>query len=377
MQSVLLLLGTVLFSYSLNVILLRFSRNFGVQNRQTQNIIRWGSTSKPTTGGISFYITFLVGTILLMSIHPELFSTSNKILALFLSGTLAFLIGLADDAYSTKPLLKFLGQVACAGILIAFGIKINYFNIWALDSMLTILWVVGLMNSVNMLDNMDAVTATISLTIVASTMGMLVYVNGVTDLFFILVAIAGSFLGFLFLNWRPSKIYMGDTGSMFVGLVLAFLGIVYFWNIKASPDNISYIRQGLIPVIVFIVPIMDTTFVSFARISRGKSPFVGGKDHLTHHLTHIGIPEQLVPVTLGLVSVVSGGLGMYAFYLIPEWSSWYSALFLLYPVGLLGIFFFLYKKGERIGKFKDLLAERERRRLERIARRQQVEPSLS
>ena len=113
MKSVLLLLGTIGFSYMLNTILLKFSKNFGVDSRQSQSIVRWASTSKPTTGGISFYITFLVGLILLLAMRPETVGLNGKYLALFASATLAFMIGFADDAYGTHPGLKFLGQIGC------------------------------------------------------------------------------------------------------------------------------------------------------------------------------------------------------------------------------------------------------------------------
>ena len=372
MKSVLLLLGTVGFSYMLNTILLKFSKNFGVDSRQAQNIIRWGSTSKPTTGGISFYITFLVGLIILLAMRPESVGLNGKYLALFSSATLAFMIGFADDAYGTHPGLKFLGQVGCGLILLFFDIRINFFvmwspDLWLMDAALTIFWVVGIMNSLNMLDNMDAVTTTIATTIIVTTLAMIIIQQGLTNTFYILIAVAGGFIGFLFWNWKPAKIYMGDTGSMFIGMVLAYAGIMYFWNVEASPDNISHIRKGLIPFMVFIVPIMDTSFVTFARIHRGSSPFVGGKDHLTHHLAHIGIPEHLVPVTLGVISVISGLLAIFVYKLTPEWVSFYSVLFSLYPIAVFMLFILLYRKGGRIGKMKDILAERERLRRERIA----------
>ena len=371
MKSVLFLLGAVGFSYMLNKILLRFSTNFGVRSRQGQeNLVRWSSTSKPTIGGISFYMTFLVGTITLLFLRPFSVMSSEMLMALFLSGTMAFMVGFADDAYGTHPGLKFLGQLACGVILIAFGIHINFFtlwspSLWALDYFLTVFWVVGLMNSLNMLDNMDAVTTTIATTIVVITLGMIILQQGLNNTFYVLLAIVGGFLGFLFWNWKPSKIYMGDTGSMFIGLVLAFMGIIYFWNIKASPDNISHIRKSLIPLMVFVVPIMDTSFVTIARISRGSSPFVGGRDHLTHQLVHVGIPEQFVPVTLGIVSLVSGMLAIFVYRLIPEWSSFYGLIFAVYPIALFGLFTYLYKKGVAIARMKELMAERERLRLER------------
>lgn len=360
MKSVLFLLGTIGFSYILNKILLRFSKNFGVESRASQNLVRWATASKPTTGGISFYISFLIGSLILLLIEPSLLSDTKWYLALFLSATLAFLIGFADDAYGTRPLYKFLGQVACGLILLAFDIHINFFstlgNGWViLDYLLTIFWVVGMMNSLNMLDNMDAVTGTVATTIIVSALPIVILQEGLSTTFLILLIIAGGFIGFLFWNWRPAKVYMGDTGSMFIGMTLAFFGIRYFWNLMPAPDNISHTRMLLIPVMVFIVPIMDTTFVTVSRLARGSSPFVGGKDHLTHNLVRIGIPEAIVPVTLGIVSTISGLLALAAYRLTPEWRGFYSLLLALYPILVFGLFTYLYAKGMRIMKIKDAM----------------------
>ncbi|WNJ20388.1 MraY family glycosyltransferase [Pontibacter sp. G13] len=364
MKSVVLLIGAVGFSYMLNKILLRFSKNFGVDSRQSQNLVRWSSTSKPTTGGISFFITFLMGSLALLILRPELPMDSQSLIALFLSTTLAFMIGFADDAYGTHPSLKFMGQVACGVILLTFGHHIEFFSkftdnsagLW-LDYGLTIFWVVGMMNSLNMLDNMDGVTTTIALTIVVGTLTMITFSRGISHDFYLLVAVAGGFLGFLFWNWRPAKVYMGDTGSMFIGMLAAFVGIKYFWNIHTSPDNLSIIRMTAIPLMVFIVPIMDTTFVTIARIARGTSPFVGGKDHLTHNMVRVGVPEEMVPVVLGLVSMVSGLLAIFAFRLIPEWQVIYSALFGMYPVMLFGLFTYLYIKGTKIAAMREKMEQ--------------------
>ncbi|MEO0584034.1 MAG: MraY family glycosyltransferase [Bacteroidota bacterium] len=366
MKGVLLLLGTVGFSYMLNKLLLRFSKNFGVESRQNQNLVRWASTAKPTTGGISFYLTFLVGSFVLLLVESNMLEESSDFfLPLFLSATLAFLIGFADDAYGTHPNMKLLGQIVCGVILLGFGIQIEFFTkmdpqlVW-LDYGLTLFWVVGLMNSLNMLDNMDGVTATIASTIVMGTMVMVISTTGLSPVFMVLITIIGGFVGFLFWNWRPAKVYMGDTGSMFIGLVLAFFGIQYFWNLNAAPDNTSYIRMALIPIMVFIVPIMDTTFVTISRLSRGISPFQGGRDHLTHNLARVGIPEALVPVTLGIVSLISGLLAFFAFKLTGEWQRFYSLLFGLYPFTVFALFGILYIRGMRILKVKEEIAKQKK-----------------
>lgn len=359
-MSIVLLLTSIIFSYLLTVFLLKFSKNFGVKSREKNNQIRWGTSSKPTIGGISFYLTFILGALLLAFWMPSAINPENnkQFIALFLSATLAFLIGLADDAYNTKPYMKLVGQIICGLILIAFGIHIRYFEIPLLDWGLTIFWVIAMMNSLNMLDNMDAVTTTVSLSIIAVTLGMIV-LNGMNpSMYYILIIIAGSFIGFLFLNWKPSKAYMGDTGSMFVGLVLAFMGIIFFWNIKTDPDNIDFVRKGLIPFILFIVPIMDTSFVTVARLYRRVSPMQGGRDHTTHHLAHLGVPENLIPVTLGSLSIFSGCVSLYANHLISNWIPLYTILFTLYPVSVFSVFIYLYRKGMKIGKLKELKAIR-------------------
>lgn len=378
MESLLIFISAIGLSYLLNAILLRFSNNFGVESRQLQNLVRWSSTSKPTTGGIAFYITFLVGGIVLLLFYPESTFSAKGFPALFLGATLAFLIGFADDAYGTHPMLKLLGQVLCAVVLIYFGIHIEFFmlrnpSLIFLDYLLTIVWVVGLMNSFNMLDNMDGVTTTITLTIMAVTITLLTRIEGLSLFFYIYVLIIGSFLGFLYFNWRPAKVYMGDTGSMYIGLLMAFVGIHYFWNVNTSPDNISLTRGGLVPLLTFLVPIMDTSFVTVARIRRGVSPFQGGRDHTTHHLVHVGVPERLVPVLLGFVSLLSGGLAVFIYVLIPEWDAQYMLLFMIYPISVFGIFIFLYRKGARIGKMKAIMAEREKIRLRLLEEMQQTE----
>jgi UDP-GlcNAc:undecaprenyl-phosphate GlcNAc-1-phosphate transferase len=352
----------------LNIILFRFAKNFGTKSRQVNTTVRWGSTSKPTTGGIGFYITFLLGTIILFLIHPGNFfdgAMKNNYLGLFLSASLAFLIGLADDAVNTPPNMKFFGQVLCAVILIIFGVQIRYFDIPLMDWALTIFWVVGMMNSINMLDNMDAVTTSVSLAIVSVTLGMSVFVGCPMHIYQILVIIAGSFVGFLFLNWKPSFVYMGDTGSMFVGLVLAYTGIMFFWNIKTTPDNIDFIRKGLIPFMTFMIPILDTSFVTVARLRRGVSPFTGGRDHTTHNLVHFGVPEAMVPALLGTLSLISGGMAIFAHYLIDNWMPIYTFLFTLYPVLIFSIFIYIYQKGKALGKLKDIKSQREKLRLQR------------
>lgn len=335
-----------------------------MSNSRDANAIRWASATKPTIGGISFFLIFIISllgyTLFYLGIGlpgGETVTPNDFIQLMALSGVilLAFFIGLMDDAYNTRPLLKFLGQLSCGIIMIAAGIHIKLFNNVWLDFPLTLFWVVGVMNSINLLDNMDGVTGTISLTILMSMLAVIYTGGGLTGepFTFVLIASCGSMIGFLFHNWQPAKIYMGDTGSQFLGALLAFVGVKFCWNIPVDESGaVAQSVQVLTPLLVFIVPIMDTSFVTIARIMRKQSPFVGGKDHLTHHLSYVGVPEKWVPGLLGLFSLLSGLLVVF-FPTVANWEHSYSFIFSGYLLIAFVCFFLIYKRGERIGNIKE------------------------
>ena len=339
----------------LNRILLRFSISVGT-NRQNEKVVRWASTSKPTVGGISFFITFLLASLIYFTSEQQRPPEMDGFLVLLGVVTLGFFIGLHDDAYSTRPLLKFSGQLACALIMIAFDQHIHLFDFWPVDYFLTIFWVVGIMNSINLLDNMDGVTGIVSMMILlVAVVRIVVFPGGLAmnPILFALLASIGGIIGFLILNWHPSKIYMGDTGSQFLGALLAFVGISLFWNFDDNGARPHWVTNLIVPVLVFIVPIMDTTFVTVARIMRGQSPFVGGKDHLTHNMTYIGVAQNHVPILLGLVTLGTGLLAVFGLRYLLVWSLVQTLLYVGFIATMFVTFFAIYRKGERIGVAKD------------------------
>lgn len=296
---------TFLISVILNSILLKFSQTLGIRQQQTtQKQIRWNPSVRPSIGGISFFVIFLITFIILNFIDHllPLNYSSLKIIGVFVVCTIAFLMGLADDAYNTRPLLKFIAQLVCGLILYFTGTKINIFTIEALNFGLTIFWVIGFMNSINMLDNMDAITTIVSIVILL----FIVLLNINLDLIIspipiLSLGILGALLGFLVYNWHPAKMFMGDTGSQFLGAFLAVVGIDYCWNSFSLINNawfsINPILMGFLSIaLVFILPITDTITVSINRIRRGQSPFVGGKDHTTHHLFFKGVTEKRIAI---------------------------------------------------------------------------------
>lgn len=348
----------------LNSHLLRRTAKKQVASDDAENVVRWASTSKPTVGGISFFATFVLSTIVYFFSAglPAADAGGNGFFALILVVTLGFFIGVQDDTYNTRPLLKFLGQVTCGVIMIMYDIHIDLFGVEILDFLLTIFWVVGIMNSINLLDNMDAVTGTVSLVIVVVAITcILIFPPGdhlTHPYLFALVACAGAFLGFLALNWIPEAlIYMGDTGSQFLGALLAFVGIYFFWDAEwylPEGQESNMVIQVLVPVMVFMVPIMDTTFVTIGRILRGQSPFVGGKDHLTHNMTYVGVQQYMVPVVLGVISLTSGLLAILSLKFLANGNlTLLTAAFAGYLAVMVMIFVYIYRRGARIGVAKE------------------------
>lgn len=294
------------FAFIVSSLLLKFATNLGIRN-PNDKLIRWSSSAKPALGGFVFYILFLLSIVFYLIVFSENSPFNNiEFLGVVTICTLGFMMGMADDAYNTKPWLKFFIQVLCGIILIFTDNAIQVFDRPVLDNLLTVLWVVGIMNSVNMLDNMDAITG---ITSIMSTLGALVYlyIIGLYDSFYfvIILGVLASLLGFLYFNWHPSKMYMGDTGSQFLGAFLAVIAIKLFWNGSDFQGMHIQTKQILTTLLFFIVPIADTTTVSINRIMSGKSPFVGGKDHTTHHLAYLGFKDRQVAIILGFVSLVS------------------------------------------------------------------------
>ena len=146
------------------------------------------------------------------------------------------------------------------------------------------------MNSINMLDNMDGITAQTSFFIITTAIIFLSFNSGFEKYdYMICLGAIGSLIGFLFYNFHPSRMFMGDSGSQFLGLLVAIIGIKYFWNIEDFKTGTTIPTKQIVTVlIVFTLPIVDTTSVVINRIARKSSPFVGGKDHTTHHLSYLG-----------------------------------------------------------------------------------------
>jgi len=338
------------FSFIMNWLFLKFSKSLGVRNNQDLGQVRWASDVKPSLGGLSFFMIFLI-TIAASGFMPggsdQLFQ-DQKMLGILAATILGFIIGLADDAYNTNPLVKFIGQITCAFILIFANVYIEVSGNLALDYLVTILWVVGLMNSINMLDNMDGITTTTSIVILIAAV-FISYSMPISfpAVFLLLSGILGALFGFLFFNWNPAKIYMGDTGSQFLGVFLAAISILLFWNVRDKVSGVIQIKQFVLPLLFFTVPLMDTLTVFMRRLLKKRSPFVGGKDHTTHQLVFFGFSEKQTAWILILLGVISSGIGVALSNNLINWTLMATIGAFVYFFLVFGIMQIIYNIGKK------------------------------
>ena len=342
-------------SLAINYLLLKFSFNLGTRNNLAFKQVRWTAHVKPSIGGISFFIIFLLSWGIYGFISQEKGIVPDKqIIGIVAATSLGFLAGLYDDAFNTNPLLKFILQLSCGVILLSFNVKINISNIELINILFTLVWVIGLMNSINMLDNMDGVTASISAFIIAGLIGVLAITGHAAFDFYmlILIGVLGALVGFLRFNWSPSKIFMGDTGSQFLGVFLAATSMIFLWKFNEGNQGVFQVKPFVLPALFFIIPIIDTTTVTVRRLLRGQSPFVGGKDHITHHFAYLGLKEKNIVFLLLTTTLISFPIALMLIKNPLSWNFYVSFGTLAYVVALFFVFQFFYKKGEVVHKKK-------------------------
>lgn len=334
------IIGNLIVSLVLYSLFSYFSHSFGVRDYQKTEINRWNPHYKPSVGGFVFYIIFLLTMIFAAIFWGINFEERTKVLGLWGAATIAFFMGFADDTFNTQPIVKSVSQLSCALILILTNTQIHLFQNNLFNHFLTIFWVVGIMNSINMLDNMDGIAAGVALYI----FGFILIVMAILGIpifsiyFLIFSGISISLVSFLFFNFYPSRIYMGDTGSQFLGILLAFVGIEYVWNFPLNSSVVIHpvIFRSLIIALIYLILLTDTTTVTINRILAGGSPFVGGKDHTTHFLCKRGLSERAVFYVFSAISSVSLFL---TYFLITDFS---MILFYISVLFCLLVFLFLY-----------------------------------
>ncbi|MBC8015709.1 MAG: undecaprenyl/decaprenyl-phosphate alpha-N-acetylglucosaminyl 1-phosphate transferase [Sporomusaceae bacterium] len=256
----------------------------------------------PRMGGLAIYAGFILAV--LASMH-----VSREIMGLLVGGTVILIVGIIDDLKPLPAKVKLLGQIVAASVLVMFDIRIDwltnpfgdmlYVDYWAIP--LTILWVVSLTNTVNLIDGLDGLAAGVS-TIASITILLVALQQNFWTVAILTAALAGSSLGFLQHNFNPAKIFMGDTGSMFLGYMLAAISIL---GAVKSAATIALI----VPIVALGLPILDTAFAIIRRYMSGRPIFKPDKGHLHHRLLEMGLTQKQAVL---LMYVISGCLGLSA-----------------------------------------------------------------
>ncbi|RLC66889.1 MAG: undecaprenyl/decaprenyl-phosphate alpha-N-acetylglucosaminyl 1-phosphate transferase [Chloroflexi bacterium] len=254
----------------------------------------------PRMGGLAIYLAVIAATFVLGERYN--FDQFGSIL---IGATGVSFMGLIDDRWGLRPLVKMLGQILAALLLYASGIYVGVFRHPVLNLIVTVFWVGYITNAVNFLDNMDGLAGGIS-AIAAAFFALMCSFSGQYLVGALSIAVLGACLGFLFYNLNPAHIFMGDSGALFLGFVLAAIGIKLRF-----PDNVEFVTW-MVPVLVMGLPVFDTTLVIISRLRRRVNPATTpGKDHISHRLVAAGMTKREAVLTLYVVSFILGLLATF------------------------------------------------------------------
>lgn len=254
----------------------------------------------PLLGGMAIYTAALAALILI----GEQFYVHQAV-SILLGATWVSFLGLWDDRRPLSPWAKLAGQGVAAGLLAATGVQVSIVPHPALNVALTFLWVVGITNAMNLLDNMDGLSGGVAATASAFFL-LLAAMNDQYLVGMLAAALLGACLGFLIYNFNPASIFMGDSGSLFLGFLLAAVGIKL--RFLANTPVVTW----MVPVLVLGLPIFDTTLVVISRLRRGLNPFTSsGRDHLSHRLVALGHTPREAVLLCYLASCALGVLAIF------------------------------------------------------------------
>ncbi len=313
------------------------------------------SAGTPVMGGIAIFLGFACAIVAGMLIFPVLpgesivdtaLSWRSICILMLLSGFLMALTGFLDDKYELSPRMKlFLHSVVAtvAGTLFVMnGAQVRLFlegsHLAWLAAPVTLIWLLGITNSINLLDHADGVTAGVS-AISALFFAALNFMHGNPAIAFISVALAGASLGFLFFNFPPASTFMGDCGSNFLGFML---GIIAVLGVYTPRGSIPYLAI-LSPLLILAVPIIDTVMVLVYRKRRGAPLFQGDKNHLAHRLMRMGYSRRTTVIMLYIFSVILGTMAL----LLPTLQPYQAILAFVNAIGVIGVFTIFIAHGEK------------------------------
>lgn len=290
-------------------------------------------TPVPYLGGVAIIIGVTLATYSALLFSNFMLNSFWLATSILVPAMALGLIGLWDDVRNLHPFPRFIGQtlagVAVALLLIVNNNQGNPTNFPLLDVFITILWIVGICNSINFFDNLDGGAAG-TVAVSTTTLAYLAVNNNQSLIGALSFVVAGSTLGFLVWNRSPARIYMGDAGSLFLGILLATL------TLRFDPNTETSLASFATPILLLAIPILDTTVAVVSRLLRNVSPFKGGKDHLSHRLIRAGLTRKHSAILLWLLSAFFCLLAI----LFTLLNSYYEIVIIIFASILWALLFF-------------------------------------
>lgn len=282
---------------------------------------RWHVKPTALYGGVA--IGLAAGLTVLIAAPASSFPANTAAIGVLGAAGVLFFVGLVDDARGLSPVGKFILQLGAGTILIVSGV-IYPLTPWnPVNVLVTLFWFVGIVNALNLIDNMDGVAAGVA-AVAATAFAALFAAAGDILLTVIALATAGAAVGFLFFNFKPASIFMGDVGSLFLGGMLAGFGAAY-----PLVDGVQGPAAVLVPGLILLVPILDTALVTVTRTLHNRRISAGGRDHSTHRLVEMGFSESRAALFLYACGVVAFGIATAVGALPPEAGLWLGLMFLI------------------------------------------------
>lgn len=289
-------------------------------------------TPVPRFGGVAIWLAYMLAIGVLLALHGA-YPHGASMLGILAGGTLMFGIGVLDDRYNLSPYVKFAGQLAAASVAFSLGVQIQAIDLpgsivlplGVLSMPITVLWLVGIANAMNFIDGVDGLAGGVA-TISAVTMAVAAGFTHQPIAAVMAAMLAGASLGFLVYNFFPARIFMGDSGSLFCGFVLASIAVT---GVMKTPVVVV-----LAPVAILAVPILDVAYSTLRRVFKGRNPFIADAGHIHHRLLDAGLTQVRI---VGLLYGVCAVMGMAAtsyLHLLPAYL-WLLAGLLMLTLALL------------------------------------------
>jgi UDP-GlcNAc:undecaprenyl-phosphate/decaprenyl-phosphate GlcNAc-1-phosphate transferase len=267
---------------------------------------RWHTRATPMFGGVGIFLGLLAGTGAAVAVGAT--DATSELLGILAGCTILFVAGFVDDVYALKPIVKLAAQFAAAGVVLASGLTVEIVGNDLLATALGLVWLVGITNAFNLLDNMDGLAASLAaVSCAVFALAALAQDSGELALV-VALALGGACLGFLPFNLRPGRsatVFMGDSGSQVLGFGLASLALASSWTTAGAT-----LTSLVLPLLVLAIPILDTTLVTVRRTIERRPVTQGGTDHSSHRLVYYGLTEQQAVGALTLLAALLGGTAL-------------------------------------------------------------------